>query len=219
MKRIAIGVVGLVVVAGIAWAGYGMLKTRALRAHVALVVDAASARMVETLPADIAAPSPDLVQRIEKLTGDAEGHLQELRGVRARGERDLVETADAYAGNTVAILKRQLGTTRGRLRFAESRKALAEHVAKVGQRDDKWSAESIKLKEKLDADYFEYRIAITSLGNMLGELPAARTKIAALMPTAKLPDEASIKDARARTQAAAEATRLEYERSKQLIPR
>ena len=217
MKRIGIGVVALLVVAGIAWAGYGMLKTRALRAHVAQVVDAASARMAETLPADVAAPSPDLVQRLEKLTGDAEGHLQELRGVRMRGERELVETADAYAGNTVAILKRQLGSSRGKLRFAESRKALAEQVARP--RDDKWSAEVIRLKDRMDADYFEYRIAVTSLGNMLGELPASRAKIAALMPTAKLPDEAAIKEARARTLAAAEATRLEFEQSKQLIPR
>jgi len=58
-----------------------------------------------------------------------------------------------------------------------------------------------------------------SLGNMLADLPAARAQIAALMPQARLPEDAAIKDARTRALAAAEATRLEFERAKQLVPR
>lgn len=46
-----------------------------------------------------------------------------------------------------------------------------------------------------------------------------RAQIAALMPQARLPEDAAIKDARTRALAAAEATRLEFERAKQLVPR
>src|SRR5262245_8452279 len=112
MKRIGIAVVALLVLAGAAGVGYGELKSRALRAQVAQVVDSAGARMGATLGADIAAPTPDLVKQLDKLTGEAEEDLQRLRATSTRSERALVETADAFAGNALAVLKRQLGSSR-----------------------------------------------------------------------------------------------------------
>jgi len=219
MKRIAIAAVAILVAAGLAYAGYGLYQKRALRAQVAQTVDAASARLIGSLGADLAAPTATLVEQLDRDSEETDAALQGLRSAPARSERPLVEAADAYVGNVLAVLKRQDGSARGRLRFADSRKALAEHMARVGRRNEDWSDTAIRLKERLDADYFEYRIATTSLGNMLGELPAARARIAALLPQARLPQEAAIKDARARALSAAEATRLEFEQAKQLVPR
>ena len=56
-------------------------------------------------------------------------------------------------------------------------------------------------------------------GHGLYQKRALRAQIAARLPQAQLPDEAAIKDARARALAAAEATRLEFEQTKRLVPR
>ena len=219
MKRIAVAAVAVIFVAGLAYAGYSVYQTRVLRAQVAQAVDAASARVSATLGADFGAPSDALIEQLDHGTEETDADLRRLRAARARGEQELVEAADAYVGNVLAVLMRQGGSARGRLRFAGSRNALAEHMATAGQRGDGWSATAIRLRERLDGDFFEYRVATGSLGNMLGELPAARAKIAALLPQANLPEEAVIRDARTRALAAAEVTRQEYERAKQLVPR
>ncbi len=218
-KRIVIAAIAVLVAAGFAFAGYGLYQKRALRAQVVQTVDAASDRLAAALGADLAAPTPALVEQLDRASEETEAALQGLRAARTGSDPRLAEAADDYVGNVLAVLKRQDGSARGRLRFADSRKALADHLAKAGQRDEGWSDTAIRLKERLDADYFEYRLAVGSLGNMLGELPAARAKIGALLPQARLPDVAAIKDARARALSAAEATRLEFERAKQLVPR
>ena len=207
------------VAAVLAYAGHGLYQKRALRARVAQAVDAASERLAATLGADLAAPTPALVEQLDRASEETDVALRGLRAAPARSDRPLAEAADAYVSNALAVLKRQDGSARGRLRFSDSRKALAEHLAKAAQRNEAWSDTAIRLKDRLDADYFEYRIAMGSLGNMLADLPAARAQIAALMPQARLPEDAAIKDARTRALAAAEATRLEFERAKQLVPR
>lgn len=219
MQRIAVAAVAVLAAAGLAFAGYGAYQKRVLRAQVAQAVDAAGVRLAATLGADLGAPTPALVEQLDRSVEETDADLQRLRAAPPRGERTLVEAADAYVGNVLAILKRQDGSARGRLKFAESRQALAEHLAVAGQRGEGWSATAIRLKDRLDGDFFEYRIAAGSLGNMLGELPGARAKIAALLPQAQLPEDAAVKDARSRALAAAEATRLEFERAKQLVPR
>lgn len=219
MKRIVIAAVAVLVAAGLAYAGYGTYQKRAQRTQLAQAVAAASARVDAALGTDIAAPTAAIIERLDRETEQTDADLQRLRAASTRPDRALAEAADAYVANVLAVLRRQGGSMRGRLKFTESRKALAEHMAQVGQRGEGWSATAIRLKERLDADYFEYRIAAGSLGNMLGELPAARAKIAALLPQARLPEEAAIRDARERALGAAEATRREFEQAKQLVPR
>jgi hypothetical protein len=218
-KRIAIAAVAILAAAVLAYAGYGVHQKRTLRAQVAHTVDAASARLAASLGIDIAAPTPAIVERLDRDTEATDAELQKLRAAPARPDRALVEAADGYVANALAVLRRQAGSTRGRLRFADSRKALADHVAQVASRDASWSSQAIKLRERLDGDYFEFRIASTSLGNALKDLPGTQRAIAALLPGARLAEEGAIKEAQARTAAAADAIRLEYEKAKQLPPR
>ena len=218
-KRIAIAAVAILAVAVLAYVGYGAYQKRTLRAQVAQTVDAASARLAASLGTDIAAPTAAIVERLDRDTEATDAELQKLRAAPARPDRALVEAADGYVANALAVLRRQAGSTRGRLRMADSRKALADHIAQVSSRDASWSAQAIKLRERLDGDYFEFRIASTSLGNALKDLPGTQRAIAVLLPGARLAEEGAIKEAQARTLAAANAVRLEYEQAKQLPPR
>jgi hypothetical protein len=219
MKRIVIGVAAALVVVLVAYVGYGIQQKRALRAQVSEAVNAAGTRLAETLKVDLNTVSPEMAEKLARFSAESDADLEKLRAAGTRPDRELAETADNYLGSAAAVLKRQAGGAKARLKFAESRKALSEHLAKAAQRTDGWSAEAIRLKERLDADYFEYRIAVTSLGNMLGELPAARAKLAVLLPGARLPEEGEVKEARARNSAGAEATRQAFEQAKQLVPR
>jgi hypothetical protein len=218
-KRIAIAAVAILAAAVLAYVGYGVYQKRTLRAQVAQTVDAASVRLAASLGTDIAAPTAAIVERLDRDTEQTDAELQRLRAAPARPDRALVEAADGYVANALAVLRRQAGSTRGRLRFADSRQALADHMAQASRRDASWSSQAIKLRERLDGDYFEFRIASTSLGNALNDLPGTQRAIAALLPGARLAEEAAIKEAQARTLAAANAIRLEYEQAKQLPPR
>jgi hypothetical protein len=219
MKRIAIAAAVILAAAVLAYAGYGLQQKRALRAQVAQAVDAASARVIASLGTDIAAPTAALVEQLDRDTEATDAELQKLRAAPARPDRALVEAADGYLANVLAVLRRQGGSMRGGLRFAESRQALAGHMAQVASRDASWSAQAIRLKERLDADYFEFRIASTSLGNALKDLPGTQRAVATLLPGARLADEGAIREAQVRAGAAAEATRLEFEKARQLVPR
>jgi hypothetical protein len=219
MKRIAIAAVAVIALAVLAYVGYSVQQKRALRAQVAQAVDAASERVASALVTDLAAPTAAIVERLERDTENTDADLQKLRAASARPDRALVEGADGYVANALAVLRRQAGSARDRLRYADSRQALADHMAQVSRRDEAWSDKAIKLKERLDGDYFEFRIASTSLANALNDLPGTRRAVAALLPSARLPEEAAIREAQARTRAAAEATRLDYEKAKQLVPR
>lgn len=219
MKRIVIAAAAILAAAVLAYAGYGLQQKRALRAQVAQAADAASARVIASLGADIGAPSVSLVEQLDRDTEATDAELQKLRAAPARPDRALVEAADGYLANVLAVLRRQGGSMRGRLRFTDSRKALAEHMAQVASRDASWSAQAIKLKERLDADYFEFRIASTSLGNTLKDLPGTQRALAALLPGMRLADEGAIRESQVRTGSAAEALRLEFEQARQLVPR
>ena len=86
------------------------------------------------------------------------------------------------------VLRRQAGATRHRAQFIEDRKVLAAHMAGAGSRSEPWLAEAIRLKKRLEEDYFNYQLAVTSLGNMLAGLADARRKLVEQLPSAKVLD-------------------------------
>ncbi len=216
-RKIVIGIVALAVAAGAAYAGYGVWQKRKLQAQVSQLVAVAGGRLEATLGIDINAASADLPPKLDKAIQEVESGLNELRAANARPDRPLIEAADDYVAGVLAVLRRQAGSTRGRLKFNESHKVLSAHLAQVGQRGSNWMPEAIRLRRALDKDYFDYQIAATSLGNMLGGYPQSRKRIAALLPAASLPADAAVKEAHMRALGAAEATKQQYEKAKQLI--
>ena len=216
-NQIIAGVVALVVAAGAAWLGYGSWQKKKLQAQVVQYVSEAGGRLEATLPTDINAPLPEILSKLDQSIQETGAALDQLRAENARSERALVEAADEYVAVALNVMRRQAGSLRGRQKFAESHKALTAHLAQVGQRSAQWMNDAVKLRKQLDSDYFDYNTASSSLANMLAGYPQSRRKISALLPAASLPAEAAVKDAHARAVSAAEATKREYEKAKQLI--
>ena len=216
-NRVIAAVAALAVAASAAFFGYGAWQKKKLQSQVARLVSDAGARLEATLPIDINSPSPDL-PKLDQAVEAADAALNELRSANGRRDPALVEAADDYVAEVFAVLKRQAGSARGRVKFVASQKALSAHIAQGGQRGARWLNDAVRLRQQLDRDYFDYQIAASSLVNMLGSYPQSRRKIAAELPgLAALPAESAIRDAQTRAQAALDATRQELEKAKQLV--
>lgn len=217
MKRIVIGAAAVLFAAALAYAGFATYQKRDLRAHVAETVAAASVQIGESLAVDINTPAEGLVARLDAGVERAAMSLQQLRALAARRDPALVEAADAYVASVLEVLRRQAGAVRHRARFVDDRKALDAHMGLVGARTETWFAEAIRLRQRLDQDYHDYQITVTSLGNMLSGLAGARRKIAERLPAVPLPAESAIDQARERTRAAESATKQELEQARRLV--
>ena len=215
-NRIIAGVAALVVL-GAAWLAHGAWQKRRLDAQVAQLVGEAGARLGATIGADINAPSPELLPKLDASIKETDAALEQLRAANARPDGALVEAADDYILTVLEVLRRQAGSARGRLKFVESHKALAAHLAQAGQRSGNWMAEAIALRQRMDKDFFDYQLAATSLGNMLKGYPDSFRKITSRVPGVSLPSDAAAKEAQARAVDALAATRQEYEKAKQLV--
>jgi hypothetical protein len=217
MKRIGIITAAAVVVAALAYFAYSAHQKRELRARVVDIVAKSSRQMDETLGADVSAPAAGLAERLEAGVARTEGSLQQLRLLAAYRDPALLEAADPYVASVLEVLRRQSGAVRHRLRFIEDRDALNEHMARAGTRAENWFAEAIRLRQRLEQDYFDYQLAATSLGNMLTGLIDARREIAAQLPAVPLPEEMAVIRARERTLVAAGAAKKELEAARRLV--
>jgi hypothetical protein len=216
MKRIGIAAAAAIFAAVLAYAGYAAYQKRELRAQASDIAAAASDRLGETLGIDVNAPSAGLADRLDADAAQIESALLKLRAQGANRDPALAEAADGYVASALEVLRRQAGATRHRSQFIDDRKALAAHMAGAGSRSESWLPEAIRLKKRLEEDYFGYQLAVTSLGNMLTGLAVARRKLLEQLPSAKLLDETAIVQARERSLAAAAAAKLELEQARRL---
>jgi hypothetical protein len=215
IKRIGVAA-GVAIAAVLAYGGYAAYETRELRGRVTGAIATASDRLGETLAIDINAPAAGLAERLAASVAQTEAALQSLRAPGARRDPALVEAADGYVTSALEVLRRQAGATRFRSRFIDDRSALEAHMTAVGSRSESWAAEAIRLRKRLDEDYFGYQLASASLGNMLAGLVDARGKLLVQLPSAKVLAETAIGEARERSLAAAAAAKLELERARRL---
>lgn len=217
MKRIGIAAAAIIFMAVLFYAGYGVHQKRELRARVVESIVAASRLFDGTLGVDVSAPAAGQAERIDAGVAQAEAVLQKLRALAARRDPELVEAADPYVAGVLEVLRRQSGAIRHRARFIEDREALNAHMARVGARSENWGAEAIRLRQRLDQDYYDYQLTVNSLGNMLSGLVEARRKVEAQLPAVPLPEEAAVNRARQRTLVAVDAAKQELEKAKRLV--
>jgi hypothetical protein len=216
MKRIVLALAAAVVAAGLVYAGYGAYAKRELRAELSSAVAAASDRLGETLAIDVNAAPAGIAAKLDGHVAQTEAVLQGLRVARSSRDPALAEAADGYVASALEVLRRQAGATRNRAQFVADRNALAAHMAAAGSRTESWGAEAVRLRKRVEEDYFGYQLAVTSLGNMLRGLSEARTRLLALLPAAKVLAETDLAEARERATAAAEAAKLELDKARRL---
>src|SRR5262249_33477401 len=145
--------------------------------------------------------SPQTVAGLDEHAQEVGRHGVELRDLGASPDRALAAAADEYLLTVRQILRLQAASHRYRLQVAASEGALREHMPASGRRSAAWIDEAVRAKDRMERNYFDYRVSAEALERLLGEYPSARKKMAAQLGAPLLPDEA-VEDARKRAAAA-----------------
>lgn len=172
-------VVALLLVVGFGVSVYHKKKQRELRNAVAVLVKDSSARMRDAIGIEGAPPTVDRARFVKQLEGHAataERNLQSLQRLNDVWNRALVRAADGYLLTAQETLKRQAASHRHRLLLLESGRELREHMGK-NERTGAWVADAVKLKERAEKDYRDYRLAVAAYTKLLEQFPAAQDSI------------------------------------------
>jgi len=172
--------VGLALVV-LGYAGWVAHQKRAQRQAVNSVIQETTALLRESL-----ASKPDL-KKFEANAAAADASLETLKSAGSR-DRKLADGAELYVVNAREIFKRQAAVITLAEKAGETRRSLETHMGRAQRRDQAWIDEAMSRKKKVEAQYFDYNLALTGLSELLWKFPDTRK---ALLPHVQdtLPDE------------------------------
>src|SRR5205814_2713888 len=198
------------------WGVSAYRKSELQKAVTALVKDtserlqAALAIETGTMPAD------QTVGRLDDHAQEVDKHVIELRGISASPNRALVDAAEEYMLTVRQILRNQAASHRYRIQVSASEQALREHMRTANRRSGNWIKEAVRAKDRMEKEYFDYRISVDAFGRLLETYPATRKKLALQVGAGLLVEEAVAASARKRALAAAKRVADDVERARQL---
>lgn len=217
MRRVAAAVLLLAVI-GIAYWGYSGYKQREMQAVVAALVADATSRLRDALQ-----PRAAGAGALEPLEGQFKalaGIAQRLAQLETWRDPPLGEAAQQYVDEAHALLRRQLAVQRASDQLRIDLNALTEHIGTVGGRSSDWIREAVKLKQQLDRDFFDFRLAEGGLQKGLQALPDARRQLAPLLAATPLIEDGPLADARKRLDQASAQFAQQVEAARKLpVPR
>ena len=170
--HIALAAAGVALVAGlIGLASWSAYQKRAHREAVTAVIQDTTARLREALPGKL-----DL-KKLEAHAAATDGALAVLQKNPSRNP-PLADGAEHYVITAREIFKRQAASIRASQEVSEGKNALQMHMGKAARRDRAWIDEAMTRKKKVEAQYFDYNLALTGLSELLWRFPEARKRIA-----------------------------------------
>ena len=219
MTRTAVfGLIALLIVSALGYWGVGAYrKVQQQKAVSALVAD--SSRRLETalaLEAEAAGTSsPQNVAALDEHAQEVDRHVVELRDLGESPNRALAAAADEYLLTVRQILRQQAASYRYRLQVAASEAALREHMRAAGRRSGAWIDQAVRLKERMERNFFDYRVSAEALQRLLVSYPSARKSLSAQL-RAPLPSDDVVEDARKRALANYKRIAANVEQARQL---
>lgn len=189
-----------------------------LQKTVSAVVRDSSERLEAALALEsetAGASGAQTVARLDEQAQEVDKHVIELRDTSASPGRALVAAAEEYLLTVRQILREQAASHRYRIQVAASEAALREHMRGAGRRSKGWIDEAIRAKDRLEKNYFDYRVSTEALGRLLASYPSARKAMAAQLSVPLLADEA-VESARKRTLAGSKRIAASVEQARQL---
>lgn len=117
------------------------------------------------------------MKKLEAHAAAADASLEILKRNSSRN-RQLSDGAEHYVITSREIFKRQASALQLSSLASSSRSDLASHMGKAARRDKAWIDEAMSRKKKVEAQYFDYNLALTGLTELLWSFPEARKRIA-----------------------------------------
>jgi hypothetical protein len=155
---------------------------------------------------------------LDKLVAAAEAPLSALRDFPGKREPAVFEAAEQYLTDAQRAQRRQAMLVRVREVTAASQNALMMHMARSDNRSDEWIRQAVALRQKLEKDFFDYRISSAAYSSALDAMPASRRRLAEVLPGAALYDEAALGKVQTRAADDAKIAAEELEALKRLPP-
>lgn len=193
MSKNATTIAVIVIAAGLGVWGYIAYEKQATRMSIIALVKDSSARLRSGLLAQLTAPAAGLDFEANARAGEA--NVAALRGMKTSPVVSLADAADAYLVTAREILRRQAYIRRAQESLAKSMETLTQHV-QTDRGAASWTQEAVRLRESLDKDFRDYRLAAEACASLLESFPAAQASIALHVDRAVLIDVKIAKDAR-----------------------
>ena len=204
MQRIRISGLALAALAlavALAYWGYRSYARSQLQKAVVELVRDSSERLQAAFAVETGAAAEDssrTVTKLDDLAQEVDKHVIELNRMSASPNRPLVDAAEEYLLTIRQILRNQAASHRYHAQVAASDRALREHMRSSNRRSGAWIQEAVRSKERLEKNYFDYRLSAEALGRLLDSYPETRKKLALHVSAAALADETAARNARRR---------------------
>lgn len=210
--------VALLVLLAVAHWVYSGYKTREVQTIAAALVADATSRASDTL-----LPQASGAAELERLEGNFKALMAAtLRLAGLEGWRDppLTDAAQQYLDEVHALLRRQIAVLSSRQAVLADVELLAEHLRAARGRSSGWIREAVTLKQQLERDFFDFRLAAGGLQKSLQALLDARRELAPLLAATPLIEERRLAEARARLDETSAHLAREVEAARKLpVPR
>ncbi|HYU69482.1 MAG TPA: hypothetical protein VEL09_09155 [Burkholderiales bacterium] len=218
-RTTALGLAALVIVSALGYWGVSAYRKGQLQKAVTALVKDSSERLQAALAVETEAVHEDAAQMVGKLDDQAQEvdkHVIELRGMSASPNRALVDAAEEYLLTVRQILRNQAASHRYRIQVSASERALRDHMRTARRRSGTWIQEALRAKDRMEKDYFDYRLSVDAFGRLLESYPATRKSLARQVGAGLLVDEAVAANARKRVLANSRRVADDVERARQL---
>jgi len=218
-RTTALGVAALMIASALGYWGISAYRNGQLQKTVTAVVKDSSERLQAALAVETEAVHEDAARMVGKLDDQAQEvdkHVIELRGMSASPNRALVDAAEEYLLTVRQILRNQAASHRYRIQVSASERALRDHMRTANRRSGNWIKEAVRAKDRMEKEYFDYRISVDAFGRLLESYPATRKKLALQVGAGLLVEEAVAANARKRALATSKRVADDVERARQL---
>jgi hypothetical protein len=218
-RTAALGLAALVIASALGYWGVNAYRKGQLQEAVTALVKDSSERLQAALAVETGAVPENAAQMVRKLDDQAQEvdkHVIELRGMSAFPNRGLVDAAEEYMLTVRQILRNQAASHRYRIQVSASERALRDHMRTSNRRSGTWIQEAVRAKDRMEKDYFDYRLSVDTFGRLLESYPATRSKLALQVGAGLLADEAVAASARKRVLANSRRVAADVERARQL---
>ena len=218
-RTTALGVAALMIASALGYWGISAYRKGQLQKAVTALVKDSSERLQAALAVETEAVHEDAARMVGKLDDQAQEvdkHVIELRGMSASPNRALVDDAEEYLLTVRQILRNQAASHRYRIQVLSSERALRDHMRTANRRSGTWIQEALRAKDRMEKEYFDYRLSVDTFGRLLESYPATRSKLALQVGAGLLVDEALAANARKRALATSRRVADDVERARQL---
>lgn len=208
----------LLLAAGLAYWGYAGYKKRQVQETVLALVADATVRLRDALKAR--EPGAGDLERLEVQFKALGASAQRLAALDAWRDPALSDAAQQYVDEAHALLRRAVALQRAHDATLAGTNALTEHMRAARGRSSDWIREAIGLRQQMDRDYFDYRLAEGGMRKSLQTLPESRGRLAPLAAATPLIEEGPIAEAGVRLKGQAERLAQQVEAARVLpLPR